>query len=156
MAARRGAARGAVSGHGLAPPQRPGQDIKQVPGLGYYKFHANAQTWLAARHTCTKERAHLLIVNSDDEFATVKSIWDNYPNLFQDWRNDYVHIGITDLAEEGNFTTMFGEPMNMTGYARWGNGEPSHGKAANCGRLSRTGQLFDSYCTNVLAFFCEQ
>jgi hypothetical protein len=49
-----------------------------------------------------------------------------------------------------------GEPMNMTGYARWGNGEPSHGKAANCGRLSRTGQLFDSYCTNVLAFFCEQ
>jgi hypothetical protein len=80
-----------------------------VPGLGYYKFHANAETWLAARHTCTKEGANLLIVNSDDEFATVKGIWDKYPNLFQDWKNDYVHIGITDLAEEGNFTTMFGK-----------------------------------------------
>jgi hypothetical protein len=88
-----------------------------VPGLGYYKFHANAQTWLAARHTCTKERAHLLIVNSDDEFATVKSIWDNYPNLFQDWRNDYVHIGITDLAEEGNFTTMFGKSFFSSYFA---------------------------------------
>jgi hypothetical protein len=50
---------------------------------------------------------------------------------------------------------FIGEPLNMTGYARWGNGEPSHGNTANCGRLSRTGQLFDSYCTNMLAFFCE-
>jgi hypothetical protein len=90
-----------------APPRRPVQDFK--PGLGYYKFHTNAQTWLAARHTCTQEGAHLLIVNSDDEFATVKGIWDKYPKLFQDWKNDYVHIGITDLAEEGNFTTMYGK-----------------------------------------------
>ena len=48
-------------------------------------------------------------VNSDDQFATVKGIRDKYPTLFKDWRNDYVHIGITDLAEEGNFTTMFGK-----------------------------------------------
>lgn len=88
-----------------APPRRP--DFK--PRLGYYKFHTNAQTWLAARHTCTQEGAHLLIVNSDDEFAIVKGMWDKYPELFQDWRNDYVHIGITDLAEEGNFTTLFGK-----------------------------------------------
>jgi len=39
----------------------------------------------------------------------VKGMWDKYPELFQDWRNDYVHIGITDLAEEGNFTTLFGK-----------------------------------------------
>jgi hypothetical protein len=80
-----------------------------VPGLGYYKLHTDAQEWLTARQTCARERAHLLIVNSDEEFATVKRIWDIYPKLFPDWRNDYVHIGISDLTKEGHFITIFGE-----------------------------------------------
>jgi hypothetical protein len=83
-----------------------------VPGLGYYKLHTEPQNWLKARKTCTLERAHLLIVNSDEEFATVKRIWDIFPKLLPEWRNDYVHIGISDLAKEGHFITIFGESFS--------------------------------------------
>jgi hypothetical protein len=94
------------------PPRRPGQDFQLVPGLGYYKLHSDPQEWLTARQTCALERSHLLIVNSDEEFDTVKRIWDIYPKLFPDWRNDYVHIGISDLAKEGHFITIFGESLS--------------------------------------------
>jgi hypothetical protein len=92
-----------------APPRRPRQDYQLVPGLGYYKLHTEPQAWLEARQICVQERAHLLIVNSDEEFDTVRRIWDIHPKLFPDWKNDYVHIGISDLANEGYFITIFGK-----------------------------------------------
>ncbi|XP_069675502.1 hemolymph lipopolysaccharide-binding protein-like [Periplaneta americana] len=139
-----------------APAFIPGPSYELVPGLGYYKFHPILVNWSKARQTCALEGAHLLILNSEKEFAAIKRMWDLYPKIAGDWRNNFIHIGITDHEIEGQFFTLFGKHINSTGYAKWAPSEPNSGSGANCGGVTRTGLYQDSNCENQLAFFCEQ
>ncbi|PSN57939.1 Hemolymph lipopolysaccharide-binding protein, partial [Blattella germanica] len=97
-----------------APPSRLRTDYEFFPELGYYKFHKDTVTWPVAREMCAKEGAHLLILNSKVEFEAVKQMWGKYPNISTDWRNDFIHLGLTDHVQEGQFYTLFGTVLFMT------------------------------------------
>ncbi|KAJ9601233.1 hypothetical protein L9F63_000613 [Diploptera punctata] len=90
-------------------PRNPGPNYELVSGLGYYKFHSNTITWAAAQETCAREGAHLLILNSDEEFKAIKNMWDKYPKIATDWRNSFIHVGLTDHVQEKEFYTIFGK-----------------------------------------------
>ncbi|XP_069675500.1 hemolymph lipopolysaccharide-binding protein-like [Periplaneta americana] len=139
-----------------APFMRPGPNYEFVPELGYYKFHPITVDWNVARRTCAKEGAYLMVLSSEKEFQAIRKIWDRQPKLTNDWRNDFIHVGLTDHETEGQFYSIFGEHVNATGYAKWKSGEPNSGNTANCAGVNRAGELWDSNCGNLVAFFCEQ
>ncbi|KAJ9577347.1 hypothetical protein L9F63_006091, partial [Diploptera punctata] len=91
------------------PPGPPGEGYELVPGFGYYKYYGVAKTWQEAVETCQAEGGHLLIVNSDAEFAVVKKIWDRNPSIYKDWRKNHLYIGLTDKAKEGNWVSILGK-----------------------------------------------
>ena len=92
-----------------APSSKPGPNYELVPGLGYYRFHETTITWPAARETCAREGTHLLILNSEKEWEAVKEIWSRYTNIAPDWRNSFIHVGLTDFVQEREFYTLFGK-----------------------------------------------
>ena len=77
--------------------------------LGYYKFHTTAVTWFRAKQICEQEGAHLLILNSEREFTAIKAVWDTYPKLFSGGQNNFMHVGLHDLLQEGDFVTLNGK-----------------------------------------------
>ena len=78
--------------------------------LGYYKFFSTPATWFGAKQICEQEGAHLLILNSEREFTTIKAVWDTYPKLPATVHsNDYIHAGLHDLLQEGDFLTLDGK-----------------------------------------------
>ncbi|XP_069674755.1 hemolymph lipopolysaccharide-binding protein-like [Periplaneta americana] len=136
-----------------SPPTRPqpGEGYELLPGLGLYKFHKDLDTWYNAEQTCVKEGAHLLVLNSDNEFAVLKKKWND-----SGVGGTYLHVGINDFDKEGTFVTITGESLNTTGYMKWVSGEPNSGNTANCGALNRDGYYVDSYCSNRMSFFCKK
>ncbi|XP_069675508.1 hemolymph lipopolysaccharide-binding protein-like [Periplaneta americana] len=139
-----------------APPLKPGPNYESLPELGYYKFHPVLVDWSIARNTCVKEGAHLLVLNSEKEYQGVKKIWDRYPKLATDWRNDFIQVGLTDHDSEGQFYSIFGEHISITGYSKWKANEPNSGNTSNCAKVHRNGELWDSACFEKMAFVCEQ
>ncbi|XP_069675499.1 hemolymph lipopolysaccharide-binding protein-like [Periplaneta americana] len=139
-----------------APLMKPSPNYEYLPELGYYKFHPITVDWSVARETCMKEGAYLMVLNSEKEFQAIKKIWDRQPKLTTDWRNDFIHVGLTDHETEGQFYSIFGEHVNSTGYAKWKAGEPNSGNTANCAGVQRSGDFYDSNCSNKLGFFCKQ
>ncbi|PSN29010.1 Hemolymph lipopolysaccharide-binding protein [Blattella germanica] len=138
-----------------APPRKPfGYELK--PGLGYYKMHTKGEGWHAARDVCYEEGGHLLIINSEREVAVARNLLRKHPKLYDDWRNSWTYVGISDEIKEGDFRTIFGETLNSTGYTMWGPNEPGEGTSGNCGCVGRRGDLADTDCENHLAYICEQ
>ncbi|XP_069674756.1 hemolymph lipopolysaccharide-binding protein-like [Periplaneta americana] len=136
-----------------APPTQAqrGNGYELLPGLGLYKFHKAADTWYNAEMTCVKEGAHLLVLNSENEFAIIKKKWDEYAV-----GGRYLQIGINDFDAEKTFVTVTGDLLNATGYTKWLPGEPNSGNTANCGAVDRNGYFEDSFCSNKFSFFCEK
>ncbi|KAJ4450147.1 hypothetical protein ANN_01554 [Periplaneta americana] len=89
-----------------APPTQAqrGNGYELLPGLGLYKFHKAADTWYNAEMTCVKEGAHLLVLNSENEFAIIKKKWDEYAV-----GGRYLQIGINDFDAEKTFVTVTGK-----------------------------------------------
>jgi hypothetical protein len=85
----------------------PGYEL--IPGLGKYKFHSEVKTWHEARNICALEDAHLVIINSQREANALLHFWVPYPKIFNDWRNDWAHIGFHDQHVEGEYVTIFGK-----------------------------------------------
>ncbi|XP_069695697.1 hemolymph lipopolysaccharide-binding protein-like [Periplaneta americana] len=138
------------------PPNRAGPFYELIPGLGYYKFHSEVKNWYEARQICAQEGAHLLIANSPEEAKSMSVFWARHPKITNDIRNDWAHIGIHDLNQEGKWVTIFDKPLNTTGYMKWLGNEPNGGTHEDCGDINRfNGQLADVVCTLELPFICE-
>ncbi|XP_063224843.1 hemolymph lipopolysaccharide-binding protein-like [Bacillus rossius redtenbacheri] len=140
-----------------APPVRAVPGYELVPGLGYYKLHTYTKPWLEARQTCSEEGAHLAIVNSEQELKVLHRIYQMYPKIQEGWRNDCAYLGFHDMYKEGQYITIFGEPLADTGFSKFAPGDPSDKTGTeNCGCTCRNKELFDVGCANLLPFFCEQ
>ncbi|XP_069691015.1 hemolymph lipopolysaccharide-binding protein-like [Periplaneta americana] len=140
-----------------APVQRPSNTYELLPGLGYYKFHGTPRNWFEARKICTREGAHLFILNSEDEGRALLLTWWAYPKVYDDWRNKHVYTGVHDNFVEGEFVTIFNQPLNSTGYSKWRANEPNGNTRENCVTMDGNyGTLVDMPCSTILPFFCER
>nr|BAA18916.1 lectin-related protein [Periplaneta americana] len=140
-----------------APPRSPSAGYELLPGLGYYKFHTDYKNWYDARKTCIQEGAHLAVINSETESKALLKLWLPHPKMFNDWRNDWAHIGFHDHYTEGQFVTIFDTPLNEAGFSKWQPPNPDGGDKDDCGVFRRNfGTLGDIPCSAKLAFICEQ
>lgn len=68
------------------------------------------------------------------------------------------YVGIHDLFMEGDWVTVLGESLYLTGFTTWSKDALYSNKGAdiqNCGALTNKGGLDDVYCLSSFAFFCE-
>ncbi|XP_067004404.2 hemolymph lipopolysaccharide-binding protein [Anabrus simplex] len=146
-----------------SPPPRAGPDYELFPGVGYYKFHTTPVTWNEAEKICEKEGAHLAIINSEAESGVLALIFARHPKIPGAY-DGVVSIGFHDKYVEGQYITVFGEPLSSTGFTDWStNGaqqpDNSGGSDTNpgedCGSMHRNGLLNDIRCEYKMPFICE-
>ncbi|KAJ8674792.1 hypothetical protein QAD02_010578 [Eretmocerus hayati] len=132
-----------------------------TPGIGSHKLHAEAKSWNDARKICSEENAHLAIINSRAEEAVLVGILKNERKHIRKANNkEEAFLGIHDMFKEGEWVTVFGEPLHLTGYEGWSptywGGQPDNkDKNQNCGALIYLGGMDDVHCHSNFAFFCE-
>ncbi|PSN44007.1 Hemolymph lipopolysaccharide-binding protein [Blattella germanica] len=139
-----------------APPGLPGPGYVLMPGFGYYKYHKVGKSWEDAVLACAAEGAYLAVPNSDAEYQAMKRIWDIHPSIYTDWRKNHFYIGLSDKAKEGEWITIFGQPINETGYTKWSAGEPDGGASQDCLLLTIDSTLHDISCSAEVSFMCER
>ncbi|XP_069672196.1 hemolymph lipopolysaccharide-binding protein-like [Periplaneta americana] len=133
----------------------PGYEL--VPGVGYYKLHTKARNWQDARSICVEEGAHLAIVNSDKEAAVFGAMLVRNPDIEAIWKNDWAYLGFHDQYSEGEFVTVFNQPLNSTGFEKWYPSQPANNTRENCGLINKDKTLLgDTECYRLLPFFCER
>lgn len=72
----------------------------------------------------------------------------------------FVFVGIHDLFVEGDWVTVFDEPLSAAGYSSWGKSEgiqqpDNRDGTENCGMMWWDGKFADIVCSLELPFFCE-
>lgn len=122
------------------PPTIP-KDYVLFPGIGYYKYHDELATYDQAYGICNNEGGHLAVINSMREMDVLKLLFDS----------DQKFIGFNDRMKEGDFVTIFGDPME---YTSWHPHNPSGGRTENCGTLIHQG-INDAPCNYKFGFICE-
>ncbi|XP_067005235.2 uncharacterized protein [Anabrus simplex] len=129
----------------------------EILGVGYYRFHTKPRKWEEARQICEKEGAHLVIINSEEEADALLLIHARCPRILPTHFNSYSYVGVHDNYMEGQFETIFGEPLDKTGYVKWNFGQPdnSHHFGENCVSMNRRGFFNDVPCDTELPYFCE-
>ncbi|XP_068083929.1 uncharacterized protein [Anabrus simplex] len=144
-----------------AKPSADGYEL--FPAVGsYYKHHTVSRTWEEARYVCEQEGAHLAIINSEEEANILSDIFKRSPKIPNvQW--DFAFIGYHDLYDEGNYLTIFGEPLASLGFGRiWKAGEINNlwqndvNSGEDCGSVHRNGGLNDLFCEIRHSFFCEK
>nr|CAD7262198.1 unnamed protein product [Timema shepardi] len=146
----------------VAPPTRAGPNYELVPEQGYYKFHTLGHTWEEARKACAQEGAHLAIINNEAEAKLVQQMFNQNPKKQNVSHSDFAMIGFHDRFVEGQYITIFGYPLESTGFTRWSHpGQPDNGNLgtdpdSDCGGIHINGGLNDVPCHWRLAFICEQ
>lgn len=72
---------------------------------------------------------------------------------------DEAFVGLHDLYEEGEWVTLDGESLHLTGFSTWttkyGFNPDNSGGHQNCGAVVVDGGLDDVFCDANYAFFCE-
>ncbi|XP_046395842.1 hemolymph lipopolysaccharide-binding protein-like isoform X2 [Ischnura elegans] len=139
----------------VAPPPLP-SDYELFPGVGYYKFHtATAKSFEDASSKCTMEGGHLAIVNSEAEHQALQTMYARHPE--SELKQIWAFVGFHDRKKEGEYVTIFGQPLQSTGFTRWSSqGQPdNYNGAENCGSIHRNGGLNDIGCGRQIPFFCE-
>ncbi|XP_046395333.1 hemolymph lipopolysaccharide-binding protein-like [Ischnura elegans] len=139
----------------IAPPPLPA-DYELFPGVGYYKFHTTfANGFEDASLKCAQEGGHLAIINSEAEHQVVQVMFAKHPESTV--KTVWAFVGFHDRKKEGEFYTIFGEPLQSTGFTRWSHpGQPDDaGKNEDCGTVHRNGGLNDYPCNGQAPFFCE-
>ncbi|XP_021924721.1 hemolymph lipopolysaccharide-binding protein-like isoform X2 [Zootermopsis nevadensis] len=143
-----------------APPPRAGPGYELRNGLGYYKVHSEPRNWQEARKICAEEGAHLAIINSEEESKAVQSM---FVPVAEKAKTVWAFIGFHDLYTEGQYLTIFDEPLNSTGFYRWaGTNQPDNygGNSTypgeDCGSIHTNGGINDLACQAKVPFICEQ
>ncbi|XP_049851104.1 hemolymph lipopolysaccharide-binding protein-like [Schistocerca gregaria] len=133
------------------PPPKPGPGYELFAGVGYYKFHTTKETWSDARRICVAEGGHLAILNSDTEANIAKQLFSKHKQL-----DSWAFIGFHDENKEGEYITIFDEPLHTTGYTKWGSGQPdNYQNNEDCGSVDHEGRLNDYPCGAKAPFICE-
>ncbi|KAG8237277.1 hypothetical protein J437_LFUL017473 [Ladona fulva] len=136
-------------------PPKP-SDYEYFPGVGYYKFHTTfANGFEDASSKCAKEGGHLAIVNSESEHQVLSTIFERFPE--SSLKAISAFVGFHDREKEGEFVTIFGQPLNTTGLTRWSSAvQPdNYAGAEDCGSVHRNGGFNDIGCSSKIPFFCE-
>jgi len=142
-----------------APPFRaPGYELHN--GVGYYKIHSEYKTWHEARKICAEEGGHLAIINSEEESNVLRSM---FAPRVGELKKQCLFIGFHDLYNEGQYLTVFDEPLSSTGFYRWfhpsqpnnAGGNANH-PGEDCGAMNTNGGLNDLPCYKPRPFICEQ
>lgn len=136
--------------------QSPGPEYRLLQGFGYYKRHMKKKPWNEAKVVCEKEGTHLVIINSVEEAVLMMELSARYiygvdPKT---WNNE-AYVGIADHEHEGKFKTVFGEPLENTGYLAWARGEPNNYSEEDCVSVLRNMLYNDKDCDIPLEFICE-
>nr|CAD7448827.1 unnamed protein product [Timema bartmani] len=142
-----------------APPSKASPNYEFIPGMGYYKLHTTTKSWLDARNICAEEGAHLAIINSEKELRALQGIFQLHPKIRDGWENNVAYIGFHDLFTEGQYVTIFGDPLASTGYSTFASGQPTDKNGStgeDCGCMDRLTGLHDVGCNQLMPFFCEQ
>ncbi|KAJ4442991.1 hypothetical protein ANN_04639 [Periplaneta americana] len=119
-------------------------------------------TWREAVKACSREGAHLAIINSETESSVLQSLFARHPKLNNVSDQNHAFLGYHDLHKEGTFITVFGNALNTTGFLRWADStQPNNAKSgpdpdSDCGGIHRNGGLNDLPCNWKVSFFCEQ
>ncbi|KAG8237280.1 hypothetical protein J437_LFUL017476 [Ladona fulva] len=119
-------ARGRLLG---AKPPTP-SDYELFPGVGYYKFHTDlANGFEDASSRCTKEGGHLAISTRSCQQCA------RFPE--SELKTVWAFVGFHDRFKEGEYVTIYGEPLNTTGFTRWSSaGQPDdYNGAEDCGSV---------------------
>ncbi|KAG8235612.1 hypothetical protein J437_LFUL014657 [Ladona fulva] len=128
------------------PPARP-PSYELFPGVGYYKFYPEgAMTYYQASSTCKNDGGHLAILNSEAEMVVLRNLYGRNKDA-----KSFAWLGFNDIAVEGKYETIFGQPLGATGYAIWEKSQPNRvEKGEDCGAMDRNGKLHDLYCEQEL------
>ena len=86
----------------------------------FYCFIANDTSFSQARYSAPpiqeySEGGHLVVINDEQEYNLVVNLISGY--------NRSIWLGMTDLAQEGSWQPVTGQPLNWT---YWGPGEPNN------------------------------
>ncbi|XP_012152159.1 hemolymph lipopolysaccharide-binding protein-like [Megachile rotundata] len=134
-------------------------DYTYTLGVGAHKLHTEPRTWNEARKICMAEGGHLAIINSAAEERTLMDIFNQVGPIKDSSINDEALLGIHDQFVEGEWITLFGDPLEQTGYSKWSDkwgGQPDNGyNASNCGAILKEGGMDDVSCKLPYGFFCE-
>ena len=111
-----------------------------------YSRYTAVVSWQDAKSQCESKDGHLVTISSASELAIV---WDLAIPA-----DDQVWIGASDLAAEGNWTWVTGEPFV---YSNWAEGEPTAPDDEHCAEIYLSdGTWNDSACADSGVFICER
>ncbi|XP_046411995.1 macrophage mannose receptor 1-like [Neodiprion fabricii] len=132
-------------------------DYTYVHGLGGYKLHTRATTWVEARLICQEEGGHLAVINSVAEADAVSQVFKNAERITGSGYLNDAFIGFHDLYREGEYVTIHGESLEKAGYDLWHTNQPNNlNNNQNCGGIHDNGRLNDLPCKGQLfGFICE-
>ena len=115
-----------------------------VIGSKSYRVVSTSSIWSNAVNDCADDApgaTHLAVPNANAENSgLVGAITSN------SW------IGITDIAVEGTWLDVFGDPL---AYTNWENGQPDGNTSQNCALINTGGEWADEGCSNNLRYVCE-
>nr|XP_012231493.1 PREDICTED: hemolymph lipopolysaccharide-binding protein-like [Linepithema humile] len=124
-------------------------DFLITPGIGAHKFHNRKLPWYKARKICIQEGGHLAIINSNSEEKILLRLLDENKET-QGW------LGIHDIYDEGDWSTIMDEPLETAGYSKWIPNQPdNYNGEQHCGILVKDGGIDDLECSTANVFFCE-
>lgn len=140
-------------------PATPPESTWWQHGQHWYKLYRKAECWNEARNICEHENGYLAVVNNQTEADALLSHFHAKGEAIGALCQDAVHVGIHDLFSEGDWVTLFNEPIAKVynvWSSKWGRQPDNFGGAQNCGTLYRDGKLNDVPCSIKLPFFCER
>ncbi|XP_009563574.2 asialoglycoprotein receptor 1-like isoform X2 [Cuculus canorus] len=111
-----------------------------------YFFSTDAKPWLTARNYCTNHKAHLVIIDNEEENGFLaRHITDN--QVF--W------LGLSDTESEGNWQWV---DRRSRSFLSWNNGEPNDAghDGEDCAIIYSNGRWNDIGCSSNEAWICEQ
>ncbi|XP_067009685.1 lymphocyte antigen 75 [Anabrus simplex] len=134
------------------------------PRIGFYKYHQELLNWSDAYRVCLQEGGHLAIANSQEEAELLLKIFTDSPRTER-----YFFLGFHDLYLRNNFTTIYGEPVQRTGFFNWAHTNcvgqnvcatnVTDNKRLSCGVMglySVEAGFYVHPCDNQLHFICEK
>jgi hypothetical protein len=114
-------------------------------GSSCYRYVQLAKTWTDAQADCQAWGGSLVSINSAAENALIDTIR----------ARNTVWLGFNDLAVEGTFVWVNGDPVT---YTNWDGGEPNNSNGVeDCAQMWRTkGYWNDGNCSFAYYFVCER
>ena len=113
----------------------------QFQGNFYWRFEQK-MSWPEAKKACEDVGGHLVTISSEEENEVVTKL----AGKKDCW------LGFSDVAEEGVFVWVTGEPFE---YQAWAPEEPNGGTSQNWGEYYRWGDGWDDRASAEIRFICE-